>query len=213
MDKDDPYLRDTDAFSWYMESDPLLRSTVASVVVLDGQPDLDRLLERADRASRITPGFRHKVVQAPMRLANPRWAIDEDFELGFHTRRIAAPTPGSLTDVFDYACQTAMAGFDRERALWEFTLVEGLAGGRAALVLKLHHVLTDGIGGMEMAKNLFDLEREPRDLGPMPPVPSGERLSAAELTRDALGQRISRADCSRQPGGVSRTRSVIPAEP
>ncbi|MET1003708.1 MAG: wax ester/triacylglycerol synthase domain-containing protein, partial [Acidimicrobiia bacterium] len=193
MDKDDPYLRDTDAFSWYMESDPLLRSTVASVVVLDGQPDLDRLLERADRASRITPGFRHKVVQAPMRLANPRWAIDEDFELGFHTRRIAAPTPGSLTDVFDYACQTAMAGFDRERALWEFTLVEGLAGGRAALVLKLHHVLTDGIGGMEMAKNLFDLEREPRDLGPMPPVPSGERLSAAELTRDALGHNAGRA--------------------
>ena len=127
----DAYIRDSDAFSWYMEDDPMLRSTVASVVVLDRQPDVDRLLERADRACRITPGFRHKVVQAPLRLANPRWVVDEDFDLAFHARRIAAPAPGLLTDVFEYACQTAMAGFDRGRALWEFTLVEGLEGGRA----------------------------------------------------------------------------------
>jgi WS/DGAT/MGAT family acyltransferase len=199
----DPYMRDSDAFSWYMEADPILRSTVTSVVVLDGQPDVDRLLDRADRASRITPGFRHKVVQAPLRLANPRWVVDEDFDLAFHARRIAAPAPGTLTDVFQYACQTAMAGFDRERALWEFTLVEGLEGGRAALVMKLHHALTDGIGGMEMAKNLFDLEPVAADLGPMPPAPDPEPLSSGALVRDALGHNAKRA------AGIAR--SMLPA--
>ncbi len=206
----DPYLRDSDAFSWYMEADPLLRSTVVSVVVLDGLPDADRLFDRIDRACRVTPGFRHKVVQAPMRLANPRWVVDDDFDFDFHARRIAAPAPGSLAGVFDYACQTGMAGFDRERALWEFTLVEGLDGGRAALVMKLHHALTDGVGGMEMAKNLFDLEPEPPELGPMPPAPEAGRLSSAELVRDALAHNVSRvAGLARDglaatPGTVAR---------
>ena len=85
-------------------------------------------------ACRTTPGFRHTVVQAPLRIANPRWVVDSDFELAFHLRRIAAPAPGRVDEVFAYACQTGMAGFDRQRTLWEFTFVEGLTGGRTALV-------------------------------------------------------------------------------
>ena len=94
--------------------------------------------------------------------------------------------------MFDYACQTGMAGFDRQRALWEFTLVEGLEGGRTALVMKLHHALTDGVGGMEMAKNLFDLAPDSPELGPMPQPPSQARLSQADLVRDALVHNMSR---------------------
>ena len=85
MAPDDAYMRDSDAFSWYMESDPLLRSTVVSVVVLEQVPDLARLFDRIERATRTFPGFRHRVVQAPLRLANPRWAVDPNFNLEFHT--------------------------------------------------------------------------------------------------------------------------------
>ena len=190
--RDSPYMRDTDAFTWYMEADPLLRSTVVSVAVLDHPPQMDRLLERVDRACRLIPGFRHKVVQAPLRLANPRWVADDAFELGFHVRRIAAPAPGRMEDVLEYACQSGMAGFDRERALWEFTLVEGLEDGRAALVMKVHHALTDGIGGMEMAKYLFDLEPEPGELGPVPSAPAEVPMSSADLVRDAVVRDVSR---------------------
>lgn len=189
---DGPYLRDTDTFTWYMEADPLLRSTVVSVVVLDGRPDADLLTERIDRACRLVPGFRDKVVQAPLRLANPRWVEDDAFDLGYHVRHIAAPEPGRLADVLEYACRAGMAGFDRERALWEFTLVEGLEGGRAALVMKVHHALTDGIGGMEMAKCLFDLESEPAELGPMPAIASRAPMSSNELMRDALAHDVAR---------------------
>ncbi len=191
MAPDDAYMRDSDAFSWYMEADPLLRSTIVSVVVLDRTPDLARLFDRIERATRVSPGFRHRVVQAPWRIANPRWAVDPDFNLEFHTRHIGVPAPGTLAQVFEYACQTGMAGFDRDRPLWEFTLVDGLEGGRAALILKLHHALTDGIGGMEMAKYLFDLEPEPTTLGPMPDAPEPEQLSSVDLARDALCHNLS----------------------
>jgi diacylglycerol O-acyltransferase len=220
MTRDERYMRDSDAFSWYMEADPLLRSTVVSVVVLDAQPDVDRLLDRAERACRVSPRFRHRVVEVPMRLANPRWVVDQDFDLEFHARRIAVPAPGSLADVFTYACQTAMAGFDRQRALWEFTLVEGVSGGRAALVMKMHHALTDGIGGMDMATNLFDVEREPGPPGPMPKPPEEPPVSTVDLVRDALVHDATRAlgaagdlvrqaprhvaDALRHPGATAR---------
>lgn len=180
------YMRDSDAFSWYMERDPLLRSTIVSVVLLDEPPDMDVLTARGERASRLAPGFRHKVVEPPLRLANPRWVPDPDFDISYHYRRIAMPPPGSLDQVLTYACQSGEAGFDRERPLWEFTLVEGLAGGAAALIMKIHHGLTDGIGGMEMARFLFDTEPHPPDLGPMPEAPPARRHSTVDLALDAL---------------------------
>jgi len=188
----DAYMSDSDAFSWYMEADPLLRSTIVSIVVLDHAPDPVRLFERIERATRTSPGFRHRVLQAPWRIANPRWAVDRDFSLEFHTRHLGVPAPGTLAQLFEYACQTGMAGFDRDRPLWEFTLVDGLEGGRAAVILKLHHALTDGIGGMEMAKYLFDLEPEPGTLGPMPEAPDAEQWSSADLARDAVCHNLAR---------------------
>ncbi len=215
------YMSDSDAFSWYMEGDPLLRSTVVSVMVLEGTPDMDRLLERAERATRMAPGFRHKVVQAPFRLANPRWIVDEDFDLTFHIRRISAPPPGTLAEVFEYARQTGMAGFDRDRPLWEFTLVEGVEGGRTALVMKMHHALTDGIGGMQMAAYLFDHAADPGALGPMPDAPSPRHWSALGLARDAVQHNAQRAvgfarDCvAAVPGevlaGVRRPATALRA--
>ena len=189
---DREYMYDTDAFAWYMEEDPLLRSTVVSVVLLDHRPDVDLLVDRIDRATRTLPGFRKKVIHTPMRLANPRWVDDDAFDLNFHFRRIAAPAPGGIADVLEHACRSGMTAFDRERSLWEFTLIEGLEGGRAALVMKLHHSLTDGVGGMEMAKCLFDLEAAPGELGPMPAATPGAPPSSTDQVRDALAFDVSR---------------------
>jgi hypothetical protein len=99
--RDDTYMSDSDAFSWYMEADPLLRSTVVSVMVLEAAPDIDRLLDRAERATRMAPGFRHKVVQAPSHLANPRWVVDPDFDLTFHVRRIRVAEPRTIAEVLE----------------------------------------------------------------------------------------------------------------
>ena len=85
-----------------------------------------------------------------------------------------------------------MSGLDADRPLWTFTVVEGLDGGRAAVVVKLHHVLTDGVGGIAMLPFLVDATREPGDLGPMPSLPEDGVTNRRALTLDALGTRRER---------------------
>jgi diacylglycerol O-acyltransferase / wax synthase len=186
VEKPATHMGDSDAFSWNMERDPLLRSTVVIVLVFDRAPDFALLRDKADRASRTIPGLRHRVVGVPFRLAPPRWIVDPDFDLSWHLRQIEVPHPKTLSGVLDLARITGMAGFDQARPMWEWTLAEGLESGRAAVVLKLHHSLTDGVGGMQLAINLFDLEREPGDLGPMPDAPEPEHLSPVDLLTDTL---------------------------
>ncbi|MGZ3387665.1 MAG: wax ester/triacylglycerol synthase domain-containing protein, partial [Isosphaeraceae bacterium] len=182
----DVHMRDSDAFSWYMEKDPLLRSTVVCVLLLDSSPDWTALMERLERSTRQSPGFRHRVVMPPLRLATPRWVVDPDFDLEWHVRRFAAAPPKTLASVLEFARKTGMAGLDRDRPLWEFTFIEGLEGGQTALVMKLHHSLTDGVGGMEIARLLFDVEPDPGDLGPMPEAPRPEQIGTVGLAKDAL---------------------------
>ena len=181
------HMRESDAFAWAMEKDPLLRSTVVTVLLLNDSPDWERLPERLERVTRLAPGFRHRVVSPPLRLATPRWVVDPDFDLSWHVRRFEAASPKTLATVLEFARKTGMAGLDRDRPLWEFTFIEGLEGGRTALVMKLHHSLTDGVGGMDVARLLFDVEPDPGDLGPMPDAPVGESPGTFDLARDALG--------------------------
>ncbi|MGZ5393596.1 MAG: wax ester/triacylglycerol synthase domain-containing protein, partial [Mycobacterium sp.] len=86
------FLRNTDAFMWSMESDPRLRSTIVSLVLLDRTPKWEQLVERFDLVSRTMPIFRKRVIASPVP-APPRWKFDRDFDLAFHLRRVSAPQP------------------------------------------------------------------------------------------------------------------------
>ncbi len=154
------WLRSTDAFTWRMEADPLLRSTVVSVAELDRNPDWPRLVERIDRMSRRLPIMRERLVRPPLRLLPPRWETAPDFDLGYHVRRVRASAPGSFDTVLELARGMGMARFDPARPLWEAMIVEDLADGRAAAIIKLHHALADGIGGLQMALSMFDFTRD-----------------------------------------------------
>ncbi len=187
------YMRGGDAFAWYMERDPALRSTVVAVFWLDRAPDWGVLSSRIDRVARLIPGLRQRVVESPFRLAPPRWAYDRQFDLAWHLRRAGAPTPEVPAAVLALARRSAMDAFDRDRPLWELTLVEGTEGGPAALVLKIHHSLSDGVGGMRMLAVLLDLQREPLDPGEMPPAPPGEALGLGGLVTGAAGLLAGRA--------------------
>lgn len=187
------HVRETDAFTLSMERDPLLRSTIVAVSVFDRAPDWDVLVERIDRATRLAPTFRQKLEPTPLGLAPPRWVDDPDFSLDFHLRRVEAPHPKHLSTVFEIARNAGMAAFDPARPRWEFTLVEGLTGGRAALVMKVHHALTDGIGGIQLAAHVVDLQREPADLGPMPPEPTAAARHPLDAWRTAITFDLARA--------------------
>jgi diacylglycerol O-acyltransferase len=180
------FMRDSDAFSWYMERDGSLRSTIVAIAWLDSNPSWDALVDKVERASRAIPSFRMIVTEPPARVATPHWSIDPSFEIGRHLRRVTAPEPRTAATVIDVAREAATTAFDVAHPLWEFTLVEHLDGDRAALVMKVHHSLTDGIGGMELALQLFDVEATPEAAGPMPDAPTGEAISPGRLLLDSL---------------------------
>lgn len=170
------FLRNSDAFTWAMESDPRLRSTVVSVVLLERSPDWDEVRERFDLISRKLPMFRQRVVPSPPP-APPHWEFAPDFDLDYHVRRTAAPGSGTLDDVLELARLAEMQDFDRARPLWETTLIDGLEDGGAAVICKFHHALTDGIGGVQIAMHLFNLSEELCRREPLPPEPEAARPS------------------------------------
>lgn len=186
----DERMTDTDALMWSIERDPTLRSTIASVLVLDRIPDRARLVDKVDRAARLVPRLRQRVTANTFSIAPPRWEVDPNFDLDYHLRFIGAPgAPGraTLDDLLTVAAPLAMSGFDLARPLWEMVVVEGMAGGGAAVIVKLHHTITDGVGAVELAMHLFDLEASPGDAGPMPEAPGVHVMGQWERMRDAWG--------------------------
>jgi WS/DGAT/MGAT family acyltransferase len=196
-------MSDADALMWTIEKDPLLRSTITSVVVLDRAPDRARLEDVVDRATRLVPRLRQRVVSSAYSVAPPRWEVDPNFNLDFHLRWLRAPNEGRLRDVLELAEPIAMQGFDRARPLWEFDVVDGLADGKAAVILKIHHAITDGVGGVKIAMHLFDLERQGSDRGPVPSAPRVHVLRNSERFVDALQhERRRQLGIARRVGGT-----------
>lgn len=162
----------TEALMWTVEKDPSLRSDFVNVTILDRPPDPARLAARVRGALDALPRLRQRVLTPPLRLAPPEWAEDTAFDLDHHLRRVAAPAPGGMRQLLDLAAVIAASPFDRTRPLWELTVVEALEGGRAALVQKVHHTITDGVGGMRFSLALLDLERDPAPGVQAPTAPS-----------------------------------------
>ena len=161
-----------DFATWRMATDdPVMRSTILGVLVLDKSPDWDMLADRYERATRLAPVLRSKVVEGPTGLETPRVVVDPNFDLSFHMRRFGMPEGSTWEDVLEEARRQSMADFDKDRPLWRVTLLEGLPGGKAVLVQKLHHAIADGQGAVQLGLALLDFTEEGADLGPMPPAP------------------------------------------
>jgi diacylglycerol O-acyltransferase len=199
------FMQNTDAFLWAMESDPVLRSTIVTISLLDSTPDWGELVERFDELSRRLPVYRQRVVASP-RPAPPRWEDCPEFDPGFHMRRVSAPQPGTLDTVLEMGRLAAMSEFDWARPLWVITLVDGLADGGAALLTKMHHSLADGIGGVQIAMTLFDVTARRR--GALPDAPAPRMTSPLDRLRDTLRYdagllaRAARASVTGTPGAV-----------
>lgn len=164
---------------------PRSRSGMTNIEILDRAPDWERFRETFDRLSRVMPRFRQRVVVPSLPTTDPRWVVDPDFDLDYHVRRTHLPAPGTMRQLLDTTELITSAPLDVARPLWTTYLVEGLEGGRAAVVSTLSHVITDGVGGIAMAEQMYDLDREgtPRR---MPPLPGPGELSRNELTLEGL---------------------------
>jgi len=219
------WMSDGDALMWHIERDPVLRSTVTSLWLLDRMPDVDRFKATIDRAVRRIPRLRQRVVADPFGISTPRWEDDPLFDRDYHVRLVRAPGKGTLRDLLDLAAPIAGQAFDKDRPLWEFHLVEGLAEGRAGAILKIHHAISDGVGLVRMTNTLIERTREPapgrdrpdtlaEEPGSAPPEGEMAHLASAVQHRvktatdrgRKLGQALGRGlwDAAREPIDTAR---------
>lgn len=188
-------MSDTEALMWRFEKDPFLASSFANISILDSPPDLDLLRARMERASLLMPRLRRRVQPAPGNFGPPTWVDDPDFDIAYHVRRVALPTPGSMRQLQDFVTLVLADPFDRSRPLWLFLVVDGLAGGKSALIEKIHHTVGDGQGMVELSLHFLDLERNPAPLPPLDPelearAASMSQPDATDALRDAVGDSL-----------------------
>jgi WS/DGAT/MGAT family acyltransferase len=166
---------------------------VASTTLFEGPaPDHEEFREHLAGRLHLVPRFRQKLRFVPFGQGRPVWVDDPHLNLDYHVRHTALPPPGSEEQLRNLAARVFSQQLDRSKPLWEMWLVEGLEGGRFAIVGKSHHALVDGVSGMDITTVLFDAAREPE----APPQPSPEWLprpepSSAKLLAEALLERAT----------------------
>jgi len=194
-------LSSTDA-SFLHQEGPTSHMHIGGVLVFEGPPpDFIDYLDHVRGRLHLVPRYRQKLTTPPLETGRPLWVDDPDFNLEYHVRHTALPSPGTEEQLFLLAARIASQPLDRDKPLWENWIVEGLQGDRFALISKAHHSLVDGISGVDLATVLLDLERSPQpapeDLEPWRPrpEPSPAELVAAGVRGmvNVAGGLVSRA--------------------
>lgn len=189
-----------DATFLHLEDSGPAHMHVAAIFVFAGDPPShEELMASLEERLALVPRYRQKLASVPFGQGRPTWVDDPHFNIAYHVRHSALPGPG------DDAALKRMAGrffaqrLDRSKPLWEIHLVEGLSGGRFALVSKTHHALVDGVSGVDITSVLFSLsaderpqpaEEEPWVARPEPPP--AERLAEALLERATAPAELAR---------------------
>ncbi|MBM7368543.1 WS/DGAT/MGAT family acyltransferase [Gordonia hydrophobica] len=188
----EPEMSAVDTVMWRGDTDRRLRSTISVVEVYDSEPDWDRLVAAHDWGSRMAPRFRQRVIESPLHTGTPSWEVDPDFDLHYHLRRVRVPGDGSMRDLFTLCEQLAMTPLDSARPPWEGYLIDGLANGKTAYLLKGHHALTDGLGAIRVLAQLHSTTRDPIPGKPQPAAPLPRQLSGFDVLTRQIGEEVRR---------------------
>jgi diacylglycerol O-acyltransferase / wax synthase len=185
---------------------------IASVAVFEGPaPAYEEFVAGVSGRLPLVPRYRQKVRQLPLDLGRPVWVDDPRFDLRYHLRQTALPAPGGEQQLRRLVERVMGQRLDRERPLWETWLIEGLQGGRWALLSKVHHCMVDGIAGTDLYRAVFDFTPEPspgvEDHWQPAPEPSTLRLTI-EAIRDLVLSPVEQVrvlrGALRTPGDAAR---------
>ena len=204
-------LNGMDAMLLYSEA-PNLHTHTLKVAVIDPAPDapgfgFDAFCDHVRRRLPLLEPLRYKLVDIPWRLHHPMWLEDCDVDLAYHLRRVTVPAPGGRRELDEVIGRVASTPLDRSRPLWEFHCAEGLAGGRFAVIGKVHHALADGVASVNLLGRLLgDATSEPEPLPARPVQPSRAELLRA-AARDHARQLVKLPGLVRDAAvGLTRVR-------
>ena len=190
-----PRLSPLDASFLYLEQ-PTTPMHVGAVSIFQRPRagfDYDTLVELIEQRIALVPRYRQKVRHVPGNLARPVWVDDADFDLAYHVRRSALPKPGSDAQLTELVARLMSRPLDGTRPLWEMYLVEGVAGGRTAVITKTHQAMVDGVSAIDIGQVILDATA-PRDGDDDRPdlwMPRPEP-SDLQLVWDAVGEAVAR---------------------
>jgi diacylglycerol O-acyltransferase / wax synthase len=166
---------------------------VASATVFEGDaPDLATFKAHIESRLHLVPRFRQRLRFVPFGQGRPKWVDDPSFNLAYHIRHTALPEPGSHDQLLTFAARVFSQRLDRSKPLWEMWLVDGLEGGRFAIVAKSHHCLVDGVSGVDITTVLFDASSDaPEPSQPPPPWAPHPEPTDAQLLAEAMVERAT----------------------
>lgn len=151
----------------------------------------EALLETVERRLPQIPRYRQKVREVTLDLARPVWIDDRDFDITYHIRRSALPSPGSDAQLHDLVARLGSRPLDKSRPLWEMYLVEGLGRNRVAIYTRSHQALVNGMTAVEIGHVIADRTQKPPEFGEDIWIPSREP-SGRQLVLGAVGEWIAR---------------------
>ena len=180
--------------SFYQQENTSTPMYVGSLSILrkprTGLP-YDALLETIERRLPQIPRYRQKIREVTLGLARPVWVDDPEFDITYHVRRSALPSPGSDTQLHELIARLGSRPLDRSRPLWEMYLIEGLAKNRLALYTKTHQALVNGMTALEIGHVVADRSQRPPQFGEDIWIP-GREPSERELLLGAVGDWLAR---------------------
>src|SRR4051812_2381472 len=137
---------------------------VGAVVIFEGPPiPHDEFVAGLESRLHLVPRYRQKLAFPRFEMGRPFWIDDPNFNVDYHVRHTALPSPGSEEQLRQLAGRIFSQRLDRSKPLWEIWLVQGLEDGSFALISKTHHALVDGVSGVDISTVLFDLTPVPQD--------------------------------------------------
>jgi diacylglycerol O-acyltransferase / wax synthase len=189
-----------DASFLYLET-PKQHMHVAMAAVLDaadmpGGYSFEKIQRLIASKVHLIPPLRRRLVDVPFGLHHPMWIDDPDFDIIHHVRRVACPAPGSEKEFGAMCGRITSTPLDRSRPLWELWVIEGLEGGKFAIVAKVHHSAVDGQTGAGLLIHFFSLTPDAGEPPPPVPIPQERIPTDGEMVEEALRERL------RQPAAM-----------
>ena len=211
----DERLTSIEAIMWRAGQDSGLRMTIGNLMLLDRLPDRAAVEARLTEAAERAPRLKQRPDDPTLVRSRPAWVEDADYDGRHHLRVAAVPSPGDQRQLLDLLALLEPAPFDPNHSPWDATLIEGLAGGRAAFYLRAHHALTDGMGGTSLVASMLDDAPAPEAPEPAPrraapDVAAGADDQAAGAAVNALDE-LPDGSIGRRPGTVSVTLDLTRA--